>query len=222
MAGMLALISSLPFALGLWFAIATHAIVPMVVAGVLGGMIAAPQIVGLNDTILRALRDEPGFWWTVYRRAWKRNAKASLVPGALCGLVLASEIFVVFHLDIKAGFVPGVAVFVALVLLAGIAQYMYAQVALIEIPFAGLLKKLADALPRLSAPQRAGHPVAGAVLGGGGAVLAGQLAGDHPAGSVAARAGKPAGDLPRAGQELQLEKTIKEMRDAELNEDKTE
>ena len=54
--------------------------------------------------------------------------------------MLASEIFVVFHLDIKAGLVPGVAVFVALVLLAGIAQYMYAQVALIEIPFAGLLK----------------------------------------------------------------------------------
>ena len=34
-------------------------------------MIAAPQIVGLNDTILRTLRDEPGYWWETYRRTWK-------------------------------------------------------------------------------------------------------------------------------------------------------
>ena len=60
MAGLLALISSLPFALLLWFAVSTHSLIPMLAAGILGGMIAAPQIVGLNDTILRSLRDEPG------------------------------------------------------------------------------------------------------------------------------------------------------------------
>ena len=59
MAGLLALISSLPFALLLWFAVSTHSLIPMLAAGILGGMIAAPQIVGLNDTILRSLRDEP-------------------------------------------------------------------------------------------------------------------------------------------------------------------
>ena len=69
MAGLLAMISSLPFALGLWFAVTTHSLIPMLLAGILGGMLAAPQIVGLNDTVLRALRDEPGYWWVTYRRA---------------------------------------------------------------------------------------------------------------------------------------------------------
>lgn len=140
LAGMLALASAMPFVLGVWFAVATHSLVPLLLAGVLGGMIAAPQLCGLLDTILRSLRDEPGFWWATYRRAWKRNVKASLLPGAVCGLLLAMEIFTAFHLDISQSVVPAVAVLVALILLAGIAQYIYAQVALVEVSFGGLLK----------------------------------------------------------------------------------
>ena len=139
MAGLLAMISGLPFALGLWFAVTTHSLIPMLLAGILGGMLAAPQIVGLNDTVLRALRDEPGYWWVTYRRAWKRNAKASLLPGAICGLLLATEIFTAFHTETGSVAVM-VAIFVALILLAGIAQYLYAQVALVDLPFSGLLK----------------------------------------------------------------------------------
>ena len=66
LAGILAMLGGLPFAAGVWFAVETHSLVPLVIAGVLGGMIAAPQIVGLNDTILRTLRDEPGYWWESY------------------------------------------------------------------------------------------------------------------------------------------------------------
>ena len=139
MAGLLAMISSLPFALGLWFAVTTHSLIPMLLAGILGGMLAAPQIVGLNDTVLRALRDEPGYWWVTYRRAWKRNAKAALLPGAICGLLLAMEIFTAFHTETGSVAVM-VTIFVALILLAGIAQYLYAQVALVDLPFSSLLK----------------------------------------------------------------------------------
>lgn len=199
MAGLLALISSLPFALLLWLAVSTHSLIPLLAAGILGGMIAAPQIVGLNDTILRSLRDEPGFWWATYRRAWKRNVKASLLPGAVCGLLLAMEIFTAFHLDISQSVVPAVAVLVALILLAGIAQYIYAQVALVEVSFGGLLKNAADAVFGLPAPQCAGRSVAGHLLGSGGAVLAcQQLCGD-PVQPVAALPFELDGDLPRAG-----------------------
>ena len=140
LAGLLAMISGLPFAMGLWFAVATHSIVPMVLAGVLGGMIAAPQIVGLNDTILRALRDEPGYWWATYRRAWKRNAKASLLPGAICGLLLAVQLFTALSLDLSSNLVLGALLLAGLLLLAGIAQYLYAQVALLELSFGGILR----------------------------------------------------------------------------------
>ena len=74
-----------------------------------------------------------------YRRAWKRNAKAALLPGAICGLLLAMEIFTAFHTETGSVAVM-VAIFVALILLAGIAQYLYAQVALVDLPFSTLLK----------------------------------------------------------------------------------
>ena len=140
LAGLLALASALPFVLGVWFAVDTHSLLPLLLAGVLGGMIAAPQLCGLLDTILRSLRDEPGFWWATYRRAWKRNAKASLLPGAIGGLLLSMQIFTVFHYDISTGVVPGALLAVGLFLLLGLAEFMFAQVALVDLPFGGLLK----------------------------------------------------------------------------------
>lgn len=140
LAGLLALASALPFVFGVWFAVDTHSLLPLLLAGVLGGMIAAPQLCGLLDTILRSLRDEPGFWWTTYRRAWKRNAKASLLPGAIGGLLLSMQIFTVFHYDISTGVVPGALLAVGLFLLLGLAEFMFAQIALVDLPFGGLLK----------------------------------------------------------------------------------
>ena len=143
----------------MWFAVDTHSLVPLLLAGVLGGMIAAPQLCGLLDTILRSLRDEPGFWWATYRRAWKRNVRASLLPGAICGLLLAMQIFTVFHYDVSAGVVPGALlaemlgitltwgtwflasiVPVGLFLLLGLGEFLFAQVVLLDLPFAGLVK----------------------------------------------------------------------------------
>lgn len=138
-AGMLALLSALPFALGLALAVMSHAVLIMVLAGVLGGMIAAPQLVGLQDTILRSLRDEPGYWWATYRRVWKRNLKASLLPGAVGGLILAMQVFAAWHLASGQGAML-VVLFVGLMLLGGLAQYIFAQVALLDLPFATLLK----------------------------------------------------------------------------------
>ena len=130
LAGLLALVSALPFVFGVWFAVDTHSLVPLLLAGVLGGMIAAPQLCGLLDTILRSLRDEPGFWWATYRRAWKRNVRASLLPGAICGLLLAMQIFTVFHYDVSAGVVPGA-------LLGVVWQFVYWIIILLLWPISG-------------------------------------------------------------------------------------
>ena len=63
----------------------------------------------MADTVLRSLRDEPGYWWETYRRVWKRNARESLVPGMLTGLVLSMQIFTLFHMSvISAGIVTWV------------------------------------------------------------------------------------------------------------------
>src|SRR5699024_5162290 len=118
-AGMLALLSALPFALGLILSLLTHAVLPMLLAGALGGMIAAPQLAGLQDTILRSLRDEPGYWWATYRQVWKRNLKGSLLPGAVGGLILAMQIFAAWHLGAGQGSLLAVLV-IGLVLLGGL------------------------------------------------------------------------------------------------------
>ena len=44
-------------------------------AGIIGGLIAGPELSAMADTVLRSLRDEPGYWWETYRRVWKRNAR---------------------------------------------------------------------------------------------------------------------------------------------------
>ena len=104
----------------------------------LAGILA--MLGGLPFAAQHARDDEPGYWWETYRRTWKRNLKESLLPGAVCGLLLAMEIFSLCHINIASGQVAVIAVLVALILLAGIAQYLYVQVALLDLSFAGLLK----------------------------------------------------------------------------------
>ena len=146
MAGLLAMISSLPFALGLWFAVTTHSLIPMLLAGILGGMLAAPQIVGLNDTVLRALRDEPGYWWVTYRKAFKRNFKASLVPGVLYTVVVTLQIFLVYfcfnmlYHGTNVGVPLWVATVLNLVLFQMLFAYMWPQVVLLDQPLSLTLK----------------------------------------------------------------------------------
>ena len=50
------------------------------------------------------------------------------------------ELFSLCHINIAGGQVAVIAVLVALILLAGIAQYLYVQIALLDLSFAGLLK----------------------------------------------------------------------------------
>lgn len=140
-AGMLAFASCIPFVAGAVLAVLSHGLLVMIIAGIVGGALAGPQLTALADTILRSLRDEPGFWWQTYRRAWKRNAKASLVPGAIFGLLFGSEIFLFFHLDtMQAGSAIIVMMLVGTALVLGFFTYVWPQIALLELPLGSLLK----------------------------------------------------------------------------------
>lgn len=139
-AGFLTLLGAVPFLVLMVMAIATHAVIFVLAAGIIGGMIAAPQMCGLADTVLRSLRDEPGYWWVTYRRAWKRNAKASLLPGALGGVLLATQVFSALHLSTTQSSLMPVALLVGAILLSGLAQYIFAQVALLDMSFGGIVK----------------------------------------------------------------------------------
>lgn len=140
-AGFLALIGCLPFLVGTAFSFVSHVLLFAPVCGLIGGALAGPGLCALADTILRGLRDEPGFWWHTYRRAWKRSAGASLLPGAVGGALLSTQTFFLFHAGalglhtaVGAGLVAGTLLVLVLSL------YLWSQLALMELTFSQLVK----------------------------------------------------------------------------------
>lgn len=140
-AGFLVFLGCLPFIIGMFFAVETHALLFMLLAGIIGGLIAGPELSAMADTVLRSLRDEPGYWWETYRRVWKRNARESLVPGMLTGLVLSIQIFTLFHMSvISAGIVTWVLLILSFMVTLGLESYIWPQIALLDLPLYGILK----------------------------------------------------------------------------------
>lgn len=138
-AGLLALVSLAPLAVGVLFAVRTQAFLPMILAGILGGIFAAPQVTALCDTILRSLRDEGGYWWLNYQQAWRKNLKSSLMPGVLFGTLFSAQIFAWSSMEIpEAGHL--VLLILGMLLSAEIAIYVFAQIPLMELPLFGMLR----------------------------------------------------------------------------------
>ena len=82
-AGLLALAACLPAGLLVSLALLAESLPLVLLAAAAAGWLTGPAMTGLYDTILRALRDEPGYWWHTYRQVWKRSCfRSSLLPGA--------------------------------------------------------------------------------------------------------------------------------------------
>lgn len=143
-AGFLALLGCVPFLVGLLYSLSTHSMIYAPAAGLLGGAIAGPQLCGLADTVLRGLRDEPGFWWHTYRRVWKRSVRASLLPGGLGGALLALQFFCLFHAGaLGLDTLTGAALAAGILLVLAVSLYLWPQLALMELSFGQLLKNSA-------------------------------------------------------------------------------
>lgn len=143
-AGFLALLSCAPFLLGLAYSLTAHVLIYAPLFGLLGGAIAGPELCGLADTVLRGLRDEPGFWWRTYRRTWVRNVRASLLPGALGGGLLSTQIFFLFHAGaLGISTATGAALAAGILLVLAVSLYLWPQLALMELSFPQLVKNSA-------------------------------------------------------------------------------
>lgn len=143
-AGFLALLGALPFLIGTAFALWSHVLLFAPLAGLLGGALAGPQLCGLADTVLRGLRDEPGFWWVIYRRAWRRNARESLLPGALGGLLLSTQAFLLFHAGaLGLNGLTGAGLCAGMLMVLGLSLYLWPQLALMELSLPQLVKNSA-------------------------------------------------------------------------------
>ena len=80
-AGIIQLLLTFPFAFGVGLACATHSLLFALLAGIIGGMLAAPGFYGLTDTLLRSLRDEPGFGGSATAMPSGKTGKARCFPG---------------------------------------------------------------------------------------------------------------------------------------------
>ncbi len=113
-----------------------------VLGGVLAGLVGGPFLSGMIDTVLRALRDEPGYWWHTYKRAWKQNWKQSLVPGALLGLFVGSWAWML-RTQAESGNTSTavwVASLVGIFVCTGFFAWLLAQVPLVDLPLPQIAK----------------------------------------------------------------------------------
>lgn len=68
LSGALAMLVCVPAAILAGIALWLGSLPLCLLAAVAAGWLVGPALTGLYDTILRALRDEPGFWWHTYKR----------------------------------------------------------------------------------------------------------------------------------------------------------
>jgi len=140
-AGILNFLSLIPFLFLVGWAYVTHSLLIAMIGGIVGGMIAAPCFYGLSDTLLRSLRDVPGYWWHRYSRAVKTNWIKTLLPGCIFGFIFSLQLFVLMHLPVLEG--GGWLIICQLISMCvsiGIFLWALAQHSLIELKTSALLK----------------------------------------------------------------------------------
>ena len=146
LANLLTCIGFLPVICLVYIGFLANSLPVMLASAVVGGILAGPALAGMYDTVLRALRDEAGYWWVTYRRAFKRNFKASIAPGIFYCVVVTMQIFLVYFCFsmLAQGTNVGVPLWVATVLNLLIFQmlfaYMWPQIVLLDQPLGQTVK----------------------------------------------------------------------------------
>lgn len=80
---LMTLLGFAPYAAALVISVLTSSILVLIPACMLSGILAGPALSCMYDCVFRSLRDAPGRIWENYKKAWKQNFKASVLPGML-------------------------------------------------------------------------------------------------------------------------------------------
>ena len=90
---LLTLACLIPFAAAVVIAVLTSSLVVLIPGCIFGGVIAGPGLACMYDCILRSLRDNRDDWWYNYKKAFRQNLGASLLPGVVLCLFLGFVVF---------------------------------------------------------------------------------------------------------------------------------
>lgn len=141
-ASFLAGLGGLPAILLVGFGISTKSILITLGGAILTGWLVGPCLCGAFDTTLRALRDEAGYWWPTYRRAFKANFKGSLLSGIVFTAIVSIQVLVCTTL--LEGGVTSVFTWVMMVLNlflgTGFFSYYWAQMVLVDTTLSQRIK----------------------------------------------------------------------------------
>lgn len=91
--GFITILYHIPFALGLCYAILSKSLIVMAVSALIGGLILGPGLACMYDLILRRFRDDRSDWWACYKKSFRQNFRASLLPGVIQCLFLGCVVF---------------------------------------------------------------------------------------------------------------------------------
>lgn len=146
LANLLACLGFVPVICMVYIGFLANSLVMMLLGAAIGGILAGPVLAGMYDTVLRALRDEAGYWWTTYRKAFKRNFMASVLPGVLYCMVVSLQIFLVYfcfnmlYQGVNVGLPLWVATVLNLLIFQMLFVYMWPQIVLLDQPLLQTLK----------------------------------------------------------------------------------
>lgn len=146
LANLLACLGFVPVICMVYIGFLANSLLTMLLGAAVGGILAGPVLAGMYDTVLRALRDEAGYWWTTYRKAFKRNFKASILPGVIYCMVVSLQIFLVYfcfnmlYQGINVGLPLWVATVLNLLIFQMLFVYMWPQIVLLDQPLGQTLK----------------------------------------------------------------------------------
>lgn len=90
---LLTLATLIPFAAGVIVSVLTSSLLVLIPSCIFGGVIAGPGIACMYDCILRSLRDNTDDWWYNYKKAFRQNLGASMLPGVILCLFLGFVVF---------------------------------------------------------------------------------------------------------------------------------
>lgn len=91
--GFITLLYHIPFGLGMGYAILSKSLIIMVISSLIGGIFLGPGLACMYDLLLRRFRDDRSDWWICYKKAFRQNLRASLLPGIVQCLFVGCVVF---------------------------------------------------------------------------------------------------------------------------------
>ncbi len=144
--GMMLFVCAIPTVAAAVFTALSAQYLLLVFAGVaaiaLSGLLLGPALCACHAVIIKIVRDEPGFFWHDFKKAWRSCWRQSMGPSALFSALLALDVYTLylsFQMGKPNAIVLG-CIFLSLLIIVGAWLFFCFQIVFMTIPFAGMLK----------------------------------------------------------------------------------